>query len=468
MLRTPQLHEQDCIIGMGTPPGTSGVAVVRLSGPGILSKVVPHLVTPKGAKVSENAFQPRLMQRLDFLDPDMPEVPLDHMLVVFFPNPRSFTGEDMVELHGHGSPVVVKRVMEILVRSGVRPSDPGEFSKRAYLNGKMDLVQAEALMGLIEASTLRAAREASRQMVGSLSERITELKAHLVLTYAHLEAALDFSDEDIEPDSDGGLLDRLCFVQSGLKTLLGSAELGRQMREGFELAIVGRPNVGKSSLFNALSGEERAIVTDIAGTTRDINESNLVIHGLPVVLVDTAGLRESDDVVEQIGINRAWERVERADAIVFVVEADQGVTRADKELLARLPTDRALWVWNKLDQSGGVMPATVDDWPSDKVCGTSCTNGVGLDSVVDHIIQLMANVPEQGEGAVVMAMRQQEALQKACNLNEEAIELLRNNQWLELVAEPLAKSIDELSILIGGTDYEDVLGEIFGNFCVGK
>ncbi|ABK46241.1 tRNA modification GTPase trmE [Magnetococcus marinus MC-1] len=468
MLRTPLLHEQDCIIGMATPPGTSGVAVLRLSGPGVLSLVVPYLYTPKGEKVAESGFKPRVMRRLNFIDPQAPDVPLDHMLVVHFPNPHSFSGEDMVELHGHGAPVVVKRIMEVLVAHGVRPADPGEFSKRAFFNNKMDLVQAEALMGLIEATSLRAAREASRQMTGTLSEHLMALKDHLVLTYAHLEAALDFSDEDIEPESEGGLLDRLAYVHAGIKKMLGTAELGRQMRDGFELAIVGRPNVGKSSLFNALSGEDRAIVTDLAGTTRDLNESNLEIHGLPILLVDTAGLRESDDPVERIGIERAWQRVERADGIVFVAEAQLGVTLEDKALLQRLPKEKALWVWNKLDQLEGALPECLQDWPEEQICGVSCHTGEGLESVVAHIVARMEQLPEHGEGVVIMQLRQQQTLQQAIVLIEEAQEMLANGQWLELVAEPLTRSIDQLTQLMGNTDYEDVLGMVFSSFCVGK
>nr|CRH07614.1 tRNA modification GTPase mnmE [Candidatus Magnetococcus massalia] len=467
MLRKPKLHQQDTIIGIATPPGHSGVGVIRLSGPDALTLVLPHLKTPSGKVLDADGFSPRVMRRVDFIDPDHPDVPLDHILAVYFAAPRSFSGEHMAELHGHGSPILMQRIMEILIDGGVRPAEPGEFSKRAFLNDKMDLVQAEALMGLIEASTLRAAREASRQMSGSLSRKLEALKEQLVDIYAHMEAELDFSDEDIEPDGENQLQNRLEKLLQEVQSMLTHAELGRQLKEGFQLAIVGRPNVGKSSLFNTLSGEEKAIVTDIAGTTRDINENRLEINGVPIILVDMAGLRESNDPVEQIGIERARQRIELVDGFLFLAEAHRGVTTEDRALLPKIDAERTVWVWNKADLMQGEAPVSGVELLHAE-CLASIKRGTGLDTIVEAVSRLIQEVPEEGEGAITLMIRQREGLKMVERNLLDAVDRMNNGEWFELVAEPVAKSIDSFNGLIGNTDIETVYSKIFNSFCVGK
>ncbi|MBF0369716.1 MAG: tRNA uridine-5-carboxymethylaminomethyl(34) synthesis GTPase MnmE, partial [Magnetococcales bacterium] len=345
----PPLHlESDPIMGLATPPGSSAVAVLRLSGPNLLPSLLPLFSTPSGNALEVGDFTPRKLRLLYFLDYD-DAPPLDQVLVVYFPAPHSATGEDQVEIHPHGSPVILSRMMERLLEVGFRTARPGEFSRRAYLNGKMDLVQAEALMGLIEASSLRAAREASRQLAGSLSERLGAIRGELVALLSHLEAGLDFPDEEISPDNQAVIAERLAQVLASLQEMLSSAQTGRHLSEGFQLVIMGRPNVGKSSLFNRLIGQDRAIVTPLPGTTRDLIENQLIIDGIPVLLVDSAGIRSQAEEIEQEGIRRAKAKAQGADGVLFVGEAHLGLQEEEELMLGGLDPERLIVVWNKGD-----------------------------------------------------------------------------------------------------------------------
>jgi tRNA modification GTPase len=452
------------IAALATPPGRSGVAIIRISGPGVWEKITPLLRLPNSQLPT-----PRLLQRLDLLDSN--QQLLDQALVVFFKAPHSFTGEDQVEIHGHGSPVVVARTMERLSELGVRPADPGEFSRRAFLNGKTDLAQAEALMNLINAASMRAAREAARQMEGSLSKRLLQNQALLLEALAHLEATLDFADEDISPDDEQAIVTRLTKVSEDLGKLLQGAILGRQLSEGFELAIVGRPNVGKSSLFNRLLGKNRAIVTPQPGTTRDLLEGALEIHGIPVQLTDTAGLRETSEAIEQEGIRRARERFQGADAVLLLLDAAAGVQPEDIKIAQSAPTDRTILVWNKLDlissqplpdfaESG--LPQTVES------LAISCKNGEGFSELLEKIANYFGSLPVDGEGSVVMVARQRESLQKTISHLARAEAVLLHGQNEELAAISLRDALQAIGELVGKTSHDDLLDLIFSSFCIGK
>ncbi|MBF0624750.1 MAG: tRNA uridine-5-carboxymethylaminomethyl(34) synthesis GTPase MnmE [Magnetococcales bacterium] len=458
------------IAALATPPGKSGVAVVRTSGRGILHQVLPLLRSPGGRPVGGEDFPPRQLQRMDLVEGVGGPV-LDQALVVFFPGPASFTGEDQVEFHCHGSPVVVTRLLELLTLQGIAPAGPGEFSRRAFLNGKMDLVRAEAVMELIQAASLRGARVAARHMGGGLSRSFGEIKQALVLLLAHLEAHLDFPDEELDPRDESALLQGVLDLTARLTDLGGNARLGQLLHDGFELAIVGRPNVGKSSLFNLLVQEDAAIVTPHPGTTRDLNLRTLQIDGIPVRLVDTAGLRRAAGVVEQEGIRRARGKLGEADGILVVLEAHRGVLAEDLEILAALGKVDFLLVWNKGDLRDAAFP--LPDLPPlvqspMATLVTSCATGGGLPQLVQAIARLLGSRDGGGEGDAILVARQRAVLERAQSALMECGGLLQQGRPLELVALPLREAVTALGELTGEVTHADLLDTIFSTFCIGK
>ncbi|MBF0181867.1 MAG: tRNA uridine-5-carboxymethylaminomethyl(34) synthesis GTPase MnmE [Magnetococcales bacterium] len=464
MLTPIDLDATDPIAGVATPPGSSAVAVIRLSGAGVVERLLPMLRLPDGGAVHADGLLPRQLRRMDLVD-DQGQ-PLDQAMLVCFAPPRSYTGEEMVEVHCHGSPVVVGHVLERLTRLGVRAARPGEFTQRAVRNGKLDLTQAEALANLINAATLRAARESLRQMEGSLARRIEAARERLTEVLAHLETGLDFSDEEVEPLSGERMANEIAAVMESLGKLLRGAPLGAHLRDGFQLVIAGRPNVGKSSLFNQLLGRQRAIVTPLPGTTRDCIEGRLELRGIPVILIDTAGVRDGAEEVEAEGIRLTRERLAGADGVVLVLDAGQGVVAEDLELARLVPAGQGIVVWNKMDLcSGGPPPALDLTWPQARLC---CLTGEGLEGVLTAIAGLFLPVAEDGEGAVIMAVRQREALTAAVHALAECEALLIHARPGEVVAMALRSALDALGELAGHITQDIVLERIFSNFCIGK
>ncbi|MBF0296866.1 MAG: tRNA uridine-5-carboxymethylaminomethyl(34) synthesis GTPase MnmE [Magnetococcales bacterium] len=464
MLTPRVLDAVDPIAGLATPPGTSAVAVIRLSGAGVPERLLPLLRHPDGRAAHLDDFLPRQLRRMDLVDDQ--GRPLDQAMLVYFAAPRSYTGEEMVELHCHGSPVVVGHVLERLTRLGVRTAQPGEFTRRAVRNGKLDLTQAEALANLINAATLRAARESLRQMEGSLSRRIATARERLTEVLAHLEAGLDFADEEVEPQSRTWMANEVAAVMEGLGALLRGAPLGAHLRDGFQLVIAGRPNVGKSSLFNQLLGRQRAIVTPLPGTTRDCIEGRLELRGIPVILIDTAGVRDGADAVEAEGIRLTRERMAEADGVVLVLDAGQGVVAGDLELARLVPAGRGIVAWNKMDLcAAGQPPAMELGWPQARLC---CLTGDGLEELLTAISGLFLPVAEDGEGAVIMAVRQREALMDTVRSLAECEALLIHDRPGEVVAMALRSAVDALGELAGHITHDVVLERIFSNFCIGK
>jgi tRNA modification GTPase len=459
----------DPIAALATPPGRSGVAIIRISGKDIWQKITPLLKNPNNKPISQTPPTPRILQRIDLIDAN--NQPLDQALVVYFKAPNSFTGEDQVEIQGHGSPVITAHIMERLTQLGIRPANPGEFSRRAFLNGKTDLAQAEALMNLINASSLRAAREAAKQMEGTLSQRLKNNKATLLEALAHLEATLDFADEDISPDDQKAIVTRLTKTAEDLGKLLQGSTLGRQLAEGFELAIIGRPNVGKSTLFNRLIGQNKAIVTPQPGTTRDILESPIEIHGIPVQLTDTAGLRETDEIIEEEGIKRAKEKLNNADAVLLLLDISKEISKEDQEIIKLAPLERTIIVWNKQDLTNS------NKTPNQKELGInqpvtsviiSCKKDKGITELTEKIANYLGSQPIDGEGSVVMVARQKESLQKTISHLSKAEAILLHQENEELVAISIREALNSLGELIGETTHDDLLDLIFSSFCIGK
>ena len=396
---------------------------------------------------------------------------VDEGLVLAFAAPASFTGEDVVELQGHGAPVVLAALVDAAIARGARAARPGEFSERAFLNGRIDLVQAEAIADLIDAASAQAARAARRALDGEFSRRLDALTESLIAARVFIEGALDFSDEDIAWLSDAGLHERLASLLADLDALRAQASQGRRLREGLVVALAGRPNAGKSTLLNRLAGSEAAIVSAIPGTTRDPLRENLVLDGLPLTVVDTAGLRDSEDPIEQEGIRRAWQALERAELALFLADdreadADGGLSAEDRALLARLPAALPRVVLlNKCDLSGRAPGALSQG--GEECLRLSAAMGAGIDSLI-AAVKTRAGLTAASEGVFSARSRHLAALDRARAAVASALSRVRDGVLPELAAEELRLAQDALGEITGRFAADDLLGRIFGQFCIGK
>jgi tRNA modification GTPase len=443
----------DTIAAVATAPGRGGIGVVRVSGTRLLdfAEALTGLRPP-----------PRQATLAGFRDA-LGE-PLDRGIVVYFPAPHSFTGEDVLELQGHGGPVVMQQLLLRCVDLGARLAEPGEFTRRAFLNDKLDLAQAEAVADLIEASTAQAARSALRSLSGEFSRQVHELVDQLVETRMLVEASLDFPDEeDVSPARDADLGSRVQRLRAALGRLRGRARQGSLLRSGLTVVLAGLPNVGKSSLLNRLAGEERAIVTEVPGTTRDALRETIQIAGIPLHVIDTAGLRTTEDAVEKLGIERSWQEINRADAVLLVVDARAGVTPADRGVAARLPADiERVVIENKCDL--GQMEAARFETQGQVHLRLSAKTGAGLHLLHDELLRV-AGWQGHGEDAVMARERHLEALAEAASRLETAAGKVGQ---LELCAEELRLAQNALSRITGEFAADQLLGEIFSRFCIGK
>ena len=447
--------EADTIAAVATAPGRGAVGIVRLSGPAAFA-IAQRLAgpLPSARTASLRTFR------------DEQGAPLDQGLVLAFPGPDSYTGEDVVELQGHGGPRVLDLVLRAALACGARAALPGEFSQRAFLNDRIDLAQAEAIADLINAATESAARAAQRSLSGEFSAQVNARVEELTALRAYVEGALDFSDEDADWLADTALHARTAALGASLAQLLRDASRGRRLAEGLVVALAGAPNVGKSTLLNALAGTDAAIVTDIAGTTRDTLRESIDLDGLPLTLVDTAGLRDSADPVERIGIERAWRAFGQAELVLFLVEDAGGVTAADAELLARLPAGReVVIVRNKCDLSKHAPARAEREGRVElRVCAKS---GAGLD-LVRAEIRRMAGLGGAGEGLYSARTRHVDALARALACVHDAEARLREGANAELAAEELRLAQQALAEITGAFTSDDLLGRIFRDFCIGK
>ena len=441
----------DTIVALATPPGTGGVGVVRISGgesERIARAMLGSLPEPRVATFGTFA--------------DARGEPLDKGIALYFPAPASFTGESVLELHGHGGPVVMALLVEAVVELGARRAEPGEFTKRAFLNDKLDLAQAEAVADLIESGTAQAARAALRSLNGAFSAAVHELVAELTGIRVYVEAAIDFPEEEIDFLGDDELAGRLARCAAAFESLLSRANVGRVMRDGYQVVIVGKPNAGKSSLMNRLSGEDTAIVTEIAGTTRDVLRERINIDGLAVELVDTAGLRDDPDRIEAEGIRRARRALAGADAVLWIHDATEAVPeRIEEPLREGVPVTI---VRNKIDLSGERAGLVEGDPP---IVMLSARTGEGLDALRRHIREL-AGFRDLGEGAFTARRRHVEALRDAQQRFEAGMAALRESRAGELLAEELRLAQQALGTITGEFTADDLLGRIFSEFCIGK
>jgi len=443
----------EAIAAIATPPGRGGIGVVRVSG-ARLSGMLRALVNKD--------VRPRQAVRADFRDADGRVI--DQGLALYFPQPHSYTGEDVIELQAHGGPVVLELLLRRCLELGARVAEPGEFTKRAFLNDKLDLAQAEGVADLINASTAEAARCAVRSLQGDFSRRIEAMVQTLIALRVLIEATLDFPEDDIQFHEQSNARGKLESVREQLAQILVASRQGSLLRSGVHVVIAGQPNVGKSSLLNRLAGEEVAIVTEIPGTTRDAIRQSINIHGVPLHIIDTAGLRESQDTVEKIGISKAWDQIAQADLVLWVSDATRCATRmADIELIGRLPSGvPQIQVINKIDLIADLAGQGVG--PTGVEIGISAKTGAGIESLRQAILAA-AGWDNNSEGIFMARERHLHALQVAARHLERAIAC---GDALELLAEELRFAQRELSAITGEFTTDELLGQIFSRFCIGK
>ena len=449
----------DTIAAQATPPGRGGVGIIRISG-------------PKSSDLAQQLLgalpQPRFAHYGPFYAEDGSV--MDEGIALWFPGPNSFTGEDVLELQGHGGPIIMDMMLKRVLDSGVRMARPGEFSERAFLNDKMDLAQAEAIADLIDSVSEQAARNAVRSLQGVFSDKIHQLVDKLIYLRMYVEAAIDFPEEEIDFLADGKVIADLEAIQAELQAVKNSASQGALMQEGMTVVIAGRPNAGKSSLLNCLSGKDSAIVTDIAGTTRDVLREQIHIDGMPLHIVDTAGLRDTLDQVEQIGVERAWNEIRKADRVLLMVDSAETLEtdpyKLWPEFIERLPAAVPLTVIrNKIDQTGeqpGIDLSTTP--PLLRICAKS---GEGVDNLILHLKETVGYTGST-EGGFSARRRHLDALEQAGDFINNGHYQLLNMGAGELLAEDLRMAQQALGEITGQISADELLGKIFGSFCIGK
>ena len=454
----------DTITAQATAPGRGGVGIVRVSGP--KAKAIAEALVP-------SALTPRLATYTPFVDANNSVI--DQGIALFFKGPNSFTGEDVLELQGHGGQVVMDMLIDAVLATGdARLANPGEFSEQAFLNDKLDLAQAEAIADLIDASSKQAAKSALRSLQGEFSTQIQTLSDQIVHLRMYVEAAIDFPEEEIDFLSDGKVSGDLSAIMQSLTKVREQAKQGTLLREGMQVVIAGRPNAGKSSLLNALAGRDSAIVTDIAGTTRDVLKEHIHIDGMPVHIIDTAGLRESPDKVEQIGIERAWQAINEADHVLFVVDSTATAVIDPYEIwpefMARLPqaipdtVDRNKAALSTLE----IRQSTVATEQGDiSVINLSAKEGSGVDTLKAHLAKTMG-FDTTTEGQFIARRRHIDALDQAYSYVSTGEQQLHDAMAGELLAEELRLAHQALCEITGEFTSDDLLGKIFSSFCIGK
>jgi tRNA modification GTPase len=455
----------DTIAAIATPPGTGGIGIIRISGP--LAEAIARSLhrSPKGI-LPLNSHQ---LYHGQIISPATGAV-LDEVLITLMRKPHSYTGEDLLEIHGHGNPLILEAILTEVVRAGARPAEPGEFTRRAFLNNRIDLTQAEALMGLMNARTARGLEIAHAQMRGGLHEQIETLRRGLLEILATLETSIDFTADDGGQPVPDDSAEKLQAVSNRIQSLLSTYSEGAMIRKGASVIIIGRANVGKSSLLNRLLGENRAIVTAMPGTTRDFIEESVDIHGIAVRLTDTAGIRPPESPVEQHGIDRTWERLSQADLVLLVFDGSMPLGREDHDILEKIGPRPFVPVINKAD-----LEHLVDDqqlqtlFPGTDLLWISAKTGFGIQAMKEAVFrQLVGEQTAQTCEIVITQVRHKTALEKTIGHLQQAHASLAGAMSFEFVAFDLREALDSLGEIVGLTTSEDVLDHIFSTFCIGK
>jgi len=460
------MRAEDTIAAISTPPGEGGIGIVRLSGTRALPITEKIFLSPKGKRPGKAPSHSILYGYV--IDPES-GMQLDEVLLSIMRAPNTYTREDIVEINCHGGNLPLRRVLELLIREGARLALPGEFTKRAFLNGRIDLSQAEAVLDLIRAKSDEAERAALEQLKGGLSRRIKDELDKLTGILAHIEACLDFPEEDLELETKEDFRAKMDEIRETLISLSNSYEEGRLLREGLKTAIVGRPNVGKSSLLNALLGEERAIVAEHPGTTRDLISEYVNIAGYALKIMDTAGIRKSHDMTEKEGVKRSLSAIEGADLVICVLDASLPLREEDMEVLGRVKDKRRIIAINKSDlpRAWRELPAGYDEGASLPV---SANTGEGIPALKARIAEIFGNASGKGEpaGAILTNLRHKLSVDRAAEALLRAKEELRSGMPMEIVSIELREALTALGEIVGAVGTEDILSRIFSEFCIGK
>lgn len=459
------MKEFDTICAISTAIGEGGIAIIRVSGDKAL-EIVSKIFRPKNGKDIKE-MKTYTMRYGHIVDINTEEL-IDEVIISYMKGPRSFTAEDIVEINCHGGVTSTNKVLENTLKAGARLAEPGEFTKRAFLNGRIDLSQAEAVMDLITAKTELAMKSALMQSGGSLSQRINKLNEYLLNVLALIEYAVDFTedDEEIDPTIPIRVRESLDKAHNDIEKLLKSADEGKIIRDGLSLAIVGKPNVGKSSLLNVLLKEKRAIVTDIAGTTRDVIEEYINLDGIPVKIIDTAGIRETEDVVEKIGVERSREKINEADLVLLVLDSSRELDKEDMEIIEAIKDKKAIVLLNKIDLENKLNNSVIDKF--ENIIKISAKEDIGIDGLKNEIKNMFFSGKIDSESLIISNSRHKQALIRAEENCNEALVRLNNNEYLDLISIFVTAALKALGEITGSELEEDLVNKIFKEFCCGK
>ena len=460
------MKEFDTICAIATPIGEGGVAIIRISGENALSIASKIFVAKNNYDVKN--MQTYTMKYGNVIDVDNKEI-IDDVILSYMKSPKSYTGENVVEINCHGGVVSTNSVLNQIIRAGARLAEPGEFTKRAFLNGRIDLSQAEAVMDIITAKTELSMKSAMLQSNGALSREITELRKYLLNVLALIEYAVDFTEDDEDIIDDNLVLQ----VKEGIdktilkiKNLLSNADEGKIIRDGLNIVIVGKPNVGKSSLLNALLKEKRAIVTDVPGTTRDVIEEYINLDGIPIRITDTAGIRETEDIVEKIGVEKSKEKIEEADLIILMLDASRDIDEEDKAIIDKIKNRKYIVLLNKIDLDMEISQEVINDL--DNKIDISAKTGKGIDDLKIEIKNLFFNGEINSESLIISNSRHKQALYRSLENCDIALNRINANEYLDLISIYITAAMKALGEITGDELEEDLLNKIFSEFCVGK
>lgn len=459
------MKDFDTICAIATALGEGGIAIIRVSGDKALDIVSKIFKAHSGQDIK--SMKSYTMKYGHIYDIDNEEL-IDEVIISFMKGPKIFTAEDTVEINCHGGVVSTNKVLESVIKAGARLAEPGEFTKRAFLNGRIDLSQAEAVMDIIKAKTDLAMKSALMQSTGHLSTQINKQREYMLNILALVEFAVDFTedDEDVDPSIPLKVAESLEKSIAEMNVLLRGADEGKLIREGLSLAIVGKPNVGKSSLLNALLREKRAIVTDIAGTTRDVIEEYINLDGIPVKVIDTAGIRETEDVVEKIGVERSKEKLEEADLVLLVLDTSRELDQEDKDIIESVKDKKCILILNKIDLEWKIQEDILDSF--ENVIKISAKEEIGLEELKQTIKDLFFNGKIDTESLIISNSRHKQALYRALENAENALVRVKNNEYLDLISIYVTASLRALGEITGSELEEDLVNKIFSDFCVGK
>jgi len=459
------MKEFDTISAISTAIGEGGISIIRVSGERAL-QIVGRIFKGKNRKELD-AMETYTMRYGHIVELGGDEI-IDEVIVSYMKGPRSFTAEDTVEINCHGGIVAANKVLENVIKAGARMAEPGEFTKRAFLNGRIDLSQAEAVIDIIRAKTELSMKSAVLQAGGNLSVAVRELREKLIALIAHIEATVDYPEDDLEEITGIQVAARLKEIVWEIGKAVESADEGKIIREGLSTVIVGKPNVGKSSLLNTLLKENRAIVTDIPGTTRDVIEEYISIKGIPIKIVDTAGIRETEDVVEKIGVGKSIEKIEEADLIILILDSSSELTEEDRDIISFIKGKKYIVLLNKSDLNGKINIKEIEELESEYVISTSVTQGFGIDQLKDAIVKLFFHGEIKSNELVITNMRHKEAMIAANSSCLQAIEALSSTSAIDLASIDIRNAWYSLGQITGDTMEENIIDKIFSEFCLGK